>query len=169
MTTSDKGKTKRQALGADLVIPIMAVAFTIYYFTSIWELNWEAKANGLTVGTVLIILVAIFAVRTFLQMKRGEATLAMDKILKPMESQGRRLGLIGTIIGFILVIPYLGLTLAIFFFMCATMLVLGVRKPLPLLATALAVAAGGYVGFIAILNTRFPHGPVENLLARLIG
>jgi hypothetical protein len=169
MTASDKGKTKRQAIGADLVIPVMAVAFTIYYFTSIWDLNWEASANGLTVGAILLLLIGIFAIRTFLQLKRGEATLAMDKILKPRESQGRRLGLIGAIIGFILVIPYLGLTLALFFFMCATMLVLGVRKPLVLLGTALAVAAGGYVGFIAILNTRFPHGPVENLLARFIG
>ena len=93
----------------------------------------------------------------------------MDRLLKPLESQGRRLGLIVTIMAFIFVLPWLGLTLAIFCFMCATMLVLGVRKPLPLLAAAFTVAAGGYVGFIVILNTRFPHGPVENLLARIFG
>jgi hypothetical protein len=96
-------------------------------------------------------------------------TLSLDRLLKPVESQGRRMGLIAAIMGFIFVIPWLGLTLAIFCFMCATMLVLGVRKPLPLLAAALTVSTGGYVGFIVILNTRFPHGPVENLLARLIG
>ncbi|MHB9096440.1 MAG: tripartite tricarboxylate transporter TctB family protein [Syntrophales bacterium] len=169
MATSDKGKTKKQAIGADLVIPAMAVAFTIYYFSSIWGLNWEASANGLAIGAVLLLLIGIFLVRTALQLKRGEATLAMDKLLKPMESRGRRLGLIAAIIAFIVFIPYLGLTLAMFLFMCATMLVLGVRKPLPLLATALTVAAGAYVGFIAILNTRFPHGPVETILARILG
>ncbi len=169
MTNSDKGKTKKQAVGADLVIPVMAVAFTIYYFSSIWGLGWEATANGLAIGTILLLLIGIFLVRTALQLKRSEATLAMEKILKPMESQGRRLGLIAAIIAFIVVLPWLGLTLAIFFFMCATMLVLGVRKPLALLATALSVAAGGYVGFIVVLNTRFPHGPVENLLARFLG
>ena len=163
------GKTKRQAIGADLVIPVLAVAFTLYYFSTIWDLGWEAKANGLAIGTILLLLIGIFLVRTVLQMKRGEATLAMDRLLKPLESQGRRLGLIAAIMGFIVVIPWLGLTLAIFCFMCATMLVLGVRKPLPLLVTAFSVAAGGYVGFIAILNTRFPHGPVENLLARIFG
>ena len=165
----DKGKARRQAIGADLVIPVLAVAFTIYYFSTIWELGWEAKANGLAIVTILLLLVGILLARMVLQVKRGEATLAMDRLLKPLESQGRRLGLIGAIVAFIVVLPWLGLTLTIFCFMCATMLVLGVRKPLPLLTTALAVAAGGYVGFIVVLNTRFPHGPVENILARIFG
>lgn len=169
MTTLDQGKTKQQAIGADLVIPVMAVAFTLYYFSTIWELGWEAKANGLAIGTVLLLLIGIFLARTVLLLKRGEATLSLDRLLKPVESQGRRLGLIGAIVGFIIALPWLGLTLAIFFFMCATMLILGVRKPLPLLATALAVSAGVYAGFIVVLSTRFPHGPVENLLARIFG
>ena len=166
---TDKGKTKGQAIGADLVIPALAVTFTLYYFSTIWDLGWEAKANGLTIGTILLLLIGILLVRTVLRTTRGEATLGMDRLLKPLESQGKRLGLIATIIAFILVLPWFGLTLTIFCFMCATMLVLGVRKPLPLLVTAFSVAAGGYVGFIVVLNTRFPHGPVENLLARIFG
>ena len=166
---SDKEKAKRQAIGADLVIPVMAVAFTFYYFSTIWGLGWEAKSNGLAIGATLLLLIGIFLIRTVLQLKRGEATLSLDKLVKPLESQGRRLGLIATIIAFIAALPWLGLTLAVFCFMCATMFVLGVRKPIALLATALCVAAGGYIGFIAILNTRFPHGPVENLLARIFG
>jgi hypothetical protein len=170
MTTPPEAeKPKQQAIGADLVIPVLAVAFTFYYFSTIWELGWEAKANGLAIGTTLLLLIGIFLTRTVLQMKRGAATLAMDRLLKPVESQGRRLGLIGAIVAFIAIIPWLGLTLAIFCFMGATMLVLGVRKPLPLLATALTVAAGAYAGFIVILNTRFPHGPVETVLARIFG
>jgi hypothetical protein len=170
MTTDpDKEKKKRPAIGADLIIPALAVAFTLYYFSTIWELGWEAKANGLAIGTTLLLLIGILLARVILQVRRGKATLSMDRILQPLESQGRRLGLIATIIAFILVLPWLGLTLAIFCFMCATMLVLGVRRPLPLLATAFCVAVGGYVGFIAVLNTRFPHGPVENILARILG
>lgn len=164
---SDKGKAKRQAVGADLIIPAMAVAFTLYYFSTIWDLGWEAKANGLAIGIILLLLIGILLARIILQLKAGRATLAMDRLLQPLESQGRRLGLIGTIIAFIAVLPWLGLTLALFCFMGATLLVLGVRKPLPLLVTAFSVAAGGYIGFIAVLNTRFPHGPVENLLARI--
>lgn len=170
MTTRQQTeKPKKKALGADLVIPVLAVAFTLYYFSTIWGLGWEAKANGLAIGTTLLLLIAIFLTRTALQMKRGKATLAMDRLLKPMESQGRRLGLIGAIVAFIAVLPWLGLTLDIFLFMGTTMFVLGVRKPLPLLAMALIVAAGAYVGFIVVLNTRFPRGPVETVLARIFG
>ena len=56
---------------------------------------------------------------------------------------------------------------ASFSFMCISLLILGVRKPRPLLATAFSIAAAGYVGFIVVLNTRFPHGPVEYILARI--
>ena len=166
-TELDKEKNKQKPIGADLVIPGIAIVFTIYYLSTIWDLRWEAKMNGLAVGGVLLILIAIFLVKTALQVKRGKARLSMGRLLYPLESQGRRFGLIAAIVAFMAVLPYLGLTLAIFCFMCSTMLILGVRKPLFLLVTAFAVATGSYVGFIVILNTRFPHGVVENILARI--
>ena len=82
MTTKpENGKPARQAIGADLIIPALAVIFTLYYCSTIWELNWEAKANGLAIGALLLLLVAIFLVKTAVRVKRGEATLGMDKIL----------------------------------------------------------------------------------------
>lgn len=163
----DNATPKRQAIGADLIIPALAVVFTIYYCSTIWELDWEAAANGLAIGGILIILVAIFLVRTALQVKRGEATLGMDKLLYPLEFQGRRWGLTAAIVAFIAALPYLGFTLGLFLFMGASMLILGIREPRSILATALSMAAGGYVLFIAVLDTRFPHGPVEYILARI--
>ena len=41
----DNRNPKRKAVGADLIIPALAVAFTIYYYSTVWELNWEAKAR----------------------------------------------------------------------------------------------------------------------------
>lgn len=162
----DSRNPKRKAVGADLIIPALAVAFTGYYYSTVWELNWEAKADGLAIGGLLILLVAVFLIRTALQVKRGEATLGMDKLLYPLEFQGKRWGLTAAIIVFIATLPYLGFTLGLFLFMGASLLILGVRKPRPILATAFSMAAGGYVLFIALLDTRFPHGPVEHLLAR---
>jgi hypothetical protein len=74
---------------------------------------------------------------------------------------------VAAIVVFILVLPYLGFTLATALFMIAAMLILGVRKPASLLSVALAVAGGGYILFIAFLNTRFPRGPIEHLLKPL--
>ena len=51
--------------------------------------------------------------------------------------------------------------------MLSSMLVLGNRSWRTLLAVAGATAAGGYVFFIAILDARFPHGPLEHLLGWL--
>lgn len=160
-------KPKRKAIGADLIIPALAVALTIYYYITVRELHWEAKTNGLVIGTLLLLLVTILLFRIAIRVKRGEATLGMDKILYPLEFQGRRWGLTAAVVIFIATLPYLGLTLGLFLFMGAALLILGVRKPWPILTMALSMAAGAYVLFIAILDTQFPHGPIESLLAHL--
>ena len=53
--------------------------------------------------------------------------------------------------------------------MLASMLVMGVREPRPLLGTAFGVAVCCYLMFIALLDTNFPHGPIEKMLAPLFG
>lgn len=76
----------------------------------------------------------------------------------------QRLSLIAAIVVFILALPYLGFTLATALFMVAAMRLLGVRSPRSLLAVSASVAGGGYLLFIAFLDTRFPRGPIEQLL-----
>lgn len=164
---SDKKHPKPKAIGADLIIPVLAVAFTAYYTSTVWELEWEAKADGLAIGALLVLLIFIFLVRTMLRVKRKEATLAMDKIVYPIEFQGKRWGLVAAVALFIATLPYLGFTLGLFLFMCAALLILGVRKWRDIFVVAFSMAAGGYVLFIAVLDTRFPHGPIEELLTRI--
>jgi hypothetical protein len=48
--------------------------------------------------------------------------------------------------------------------MIAAMRVLRVRNPKALLAVSVSVAGGGYLLFIAFLDTRFPRGPIEHFL-----
>ena len=166
-TDSHKDKPKLPALGADFLIPALAVAFTIYYFGTIWDLSWEARADGLGIGICLLILIAVLLVRIGLQVMRGKATLGMDKLIYPLGFHGRRWSMAAAIFVFIAVLPYLGLTLAVFLLMSVLLLILGVRKPLPLLAMAFGMAAGQYFLFIVLLNARFPRGPVENILSKL--
>ena len=51
----------RKPLGADLVIPALALGFAAYFFVSIADLAWEAKANGMVIGGILVLLIAISA------------------------------------------------------------------------------------------------------------
>jgi hypothetical protein len=43
---SNRPSPGKAPLGADLVIPALALGFAIYFFFSIADLVWEAKANG---------------------------------------------------------------------------------------------------------------------------
>ncbi len=159
----------KEKLGADLVIPGLAVGLAVYFFATIRELPWEAKANALAIGGVLLLLVALFVARVGLKLYRGEATLGLDKLFDRPSAQMKRLGLIVTLIAFIATLPWFGHTLSLFLGMVAAMLVMGVRDIKSMLGTAFGVAAACYLMFIALLDSNFPHGPLENLLSIVIG
>ncbi len=157
----------KPSLGADLVIPGLGVLLAIYFFVTVSELPWEAKANAFAIGSVLLLLVAIFVIRIVIKVARGEATLGFEKLFDQASAQWKRLWLLISLIGFIALLPWLGFTLSLFLGMVASMLIMGVREPRPLLGTALGVAVCCYLMFIALLDTNFPHGPVETLLTPL--
>ena len=156
------------ALGADLVIPVLALAFAIYFLVSIRDLAWEAKANGVIIGTALLLLLAAQITRIAMKLVRREGTLSLAPLLEPREALGKRLALVAITIAFIATIKWAGLTLGLFTGMLAALWLMGVRKRKPLLLIPLAVAASAYALFIAALDSNFPHGPVERLIASLL-
>ncbi len=160
-------KQGKQPVGADLIIPLLAACFAVYYMSTIWDLPWEAKANGLVLGSVLLFLVTIFALSTARSLYRGAASLSLRRLFEPWQFQTQRLSLVALMIAFIIVIPYLGFTLTIFLFLLLAMLALGVRSVRKLIGVALTSAVVGYLMFIVALDTPFPHGPLEVLLGKL--
>ncbi len=158
---------RRESLGADLVIPLLALAFAVYFFISIADLAWEAKANGVLIGTVLVVLIGLQAVRIGTRLVRGTGVLSFDRLLQPHYAQGKRIGMVLLTVLFIATIKWLGLTLALFLAMAASLYVMGVRKRAHLFWVSFAVAAAAYLMFVAALDSDIPHGPVEKLIAAL--
>jgi hypothetical protein len=154
-------------LGADLVIPALALGFATYFFVSIADLAWEAKANGMLIGGILVALIAIQLVRVGVRVARGQASLRFDPLWAPREALPKRLGLVLLTVAFIATIRWLGLTLALFLALAAALYLMGVRKRSHLVLVPLAVAAAAYGLFIAALDSDLPRGPVEHLLALL--
>ena len=154
--------------GADLVIPLLALAFAAYFFFSIHDLVWEAKANGVIIGSLLVALIAAQLVRSGLAIARGHADWRFDALWQPREALGKRLGMVGVTVAFIATIPWLGLTLGLLLGMLAGLWAMGVRKPALLACISVAVAAAAYGLFIAALDSAFPRGPLENLIAWLL-
>jgi hypothetical protein len=160
--------TPKAPLGADLVIPLLALGFAIYFFWSIADLAWEAKANGVVIGAALIFLVVIQVARIAVAVAQGRADLRTDPLWQPRDVLLKRLGMVAVTVAFILLLQVLGLTLSLFLAMAAALAIMGVRKASIVLGISFGVAAAAYLLFIALLDAGFPHGPVERLLAPLV-
>ena len=152
-------------LGADLVIPVLALGFAAYFFVSIAELAWEAKANGVLIGAILVILIALQLARMARQLAGGAGSLRADALWQPADVTRKRLGMVAVTAAFIATLPWLGLTLGLLAAMLAALLVMGVRRRATLIWLPLGIAAAAYLLFIVALQSDFPHGPIEKLLS----
>jgi hypothetical protein len=160
-------KRDQPALGADLVIPLLAAAFIAYFFTDVRGLEWEAKANGVIIGTVLAVLVVAQLARIAWKVAKNDATLSTRPLWHPPEVTGKRLGMVAVTIAFIVTIPWMGLTLGLFAWMLVALWLMGIRRWRVLAAIAGVVAISAYLLFILALDSDFPHGPVEKAVAAL--
>jgi hypothetical protein len=158
---SPRPSPKGEGGGADLVIPALALAFAAYFFVSIRDLAWEAKANGVIIGTALTFLCVVQVIRVVARIVRGEGTWSLAPLWAPREALGKRLGLVAVTIVFIAALPWLGLTLGLLLGMLVALWLMGVRRKKVLVGISVAVAASAYLLFIAALDANFPHGPVE--------
>lgn len=155
-------RPEKKHIGSELVIPVAALLFTIYYFTTIIDVPWTAQVSAVFVGTILIICIIIFIVRLALMIRRGEADFGLGKLIEPVSYIPKRLILLALTIGYIYLVHWGGFTLTTFAFLCLAMLTLsnGRRKGLILWLSA-ALAVGGWLLFVVAFETRFPEGPFE--------
>jgi len=92
---------KRAPLGADLIIPGLALGFAIYFFVSIDDLAWEAKANGVLVGSILIALVLVQFARIGVKIARGAGDFSFSALLQPRDALTKRILLVVLTVVFI--------------------------------------------------------------------
>lgn len=161
---------KPKAVGGDLIIPALALAFATYFFFDIKGLAWEARANGTVIGGTLVALIALLLLRMGWQLRRGTAVLRLSRrLIEPREANIQRLAIIAIMSGFILLLPYLGITIGLFLVLVLSMMVLEARRGPGFYIAAIAVPLVVYFGFVVFLRTRLPHGPFEALMYRLFG
>jgi hypothetical protein len=154
----------KQPQGADLVIPALALGFAVYFFVSIADLAWEAKANGMVIGAILVGLIGIQAVRIGMRLAKGQANLGFSPLWEPREALGKRVGMVAVTIAFIATLNWLGLTLGLALALFVALWIMGARgKTLAIVPLAVALAA--YLLFVALLQSDIPHGPIERLLS----
>lgn len=166
--TSDHKKPPRQ-IGGELVIPIIAVGFTLYFFSTIWNSPWTAQVSAFMVGGVLLTVCAIFFVRCAIWLSRGEGTLGFGNVVTIDDIRTGRIGLLLTTIGYVAFIDNLGFTLMTFLFLAVSMLILAKgERPVFIVAISAAMALTGWALFIWAFDTRFPRGWFENTMKAVL-
>ena len=156
-------------LGADFIIPVLAVALIVYYSATTVGLGWEAKVTGIVIAAVLAPLCAVHMVRMVLAIRRGEGTFGLGDLISNTAFNRQRLGLVVLVATFIATIEWVGTTLGLFLLLVSCMLLMGVRSVRALVGVALTTTAVVYLLLIYLLNSRLPQGPVEKLLRWLGG
>ncbi len=160
---------QKKHAGGELVIPVAALLFTIYYFVTIIDVPWTAQVSALFVGTILIVLIGVFVVKTVNSVRAGEADFGMQALIEPVSYIPKRLVLFAITFGFILFVEHLGFTITSFLFLCSAMLLLGNgQKKGLIVALSAIVSLAGWALFIWAFETRFPAGPFENLMKSVL-
>lgn len=165
---TEEGQGKKRQMGGELIVPVLALAFTLYYISTVIDSPWSAQLNAYMVGSVLILLVLGFFVYAARELLSGRATLGASNLFAPYEILPKRAGFVALSLAYLIVMQWLGLTLTTFLFMAGSMLLLGGgRRPLLCLTAAAVMAATALVVFIILFQKRFPEGPVEYLVEAL--
>jgi hypothetical protein len=159
--------TKRPA-GGELIIPALAVGFTGYYFVTVTELGWEAKANGIVIGLILLVLVALLLVRIGRQVARGTATLALGFGGWTQDNRTRVL-LLAISALFLVALEFLGTTIALSLMLFAAMWSLGARHWPSLIGVAVGMPLLVWASLMVFIGTRLPQGPFERMMYAATG
>jgi hypothetical protein len=169
MTDETEKKPERKPCGGELLIPVAAALFTVYYFTTITEVPFNAQASALFVGTILLLLCVAFFIRIRVGVRRGDLSLRVGALIEPVSFVPKRLILLGLTVAYIFVVGWLGFTLTTFLFLALSMTVLNDGKRKGFIAALSAVlAVAGWLLFVVAFETRFPAGPFEQLMQKVL-
>ena len=164
----DNNKMQRQ-LGGELVIPVLAVVFTLYFFSSIWNSPWTAQVSAFAVGGILLLVCGIFIIRCGIWLRRGEASLGFSNLFSREDLHTGRIGVLVTTIGFCFLIEMLGFTFTTFLFLSISMIILAKgKRPVFIAMVSAIMALGGWAVFIWAFDTRFPRGWFETTMKAVL-
>ena len=139
----------RPPVGGQLVIPVAAVLFTLYYLTTIIDSPWTAQVSAVLIGGILIALCAVFIAKKGFQVFRRQATLGLSELYNAQDLTSGRAALFTITLAYIILIEWGGFTITTFFFLFFSMLVLNQGKQKAKAVTiSLFMALGGYALFI---------------------
>lgn len=155
--------------GAELIIPVIGCIFTLYYFSTIIDSPWTAQVSTFFIGCVLILCSAVVIFRVLKECRAGTKTFDFDILITPYDFITRRVVLMVLTVGFIPFTQVAGFTLTTFgFLFLATALLQNGRNLGHIAALSAVLAVVGWAVFVYAFEIRFPNGPFEYLMGRIL-
>ena len=153
----------------DCIIPALALAFTVYYLTTITEVPWISQASAIVVSGLLLLSIMAFVIRSVWRIRRHQETLQIAAAFRELSAYRpinlKRLALLLLAITYVWLIDSLGFTLTTFVFVFSGIVLLSsLANWKNALIVSLSCSVIGYIVFIYFFKTRFPEGPIEHWL-----
>ena len=151
----------------------MALAFTVYYLTTITEVPWISQASAIVVSGLLLLAILAFVIRSAWRIRQHQETLqfkgAFHHLLGYIPISLKRVALLLLAIAYVWLIDSLGFTLTTFIFVFIGIVLLSSWANWKnALIVSLSCSVIGYIVFIYFFKTRFPTGPIEDWLKAIL-
>ena len=159
----------RPGIIPELIIPVGAILFGIYYLSTVWTLPFQAKVVGLYVTSGIALLCLILAVRFVRELRSGKKGWSFNGFFSDPVTEGRRWGVLLATILFIALMPLLGFALSLFLFVFSTVFLIGGRTRIKAafwVATSITVIA--FSVFILFVKVRFPLSIIDETIKNLV-
>lgn len=161
--------SRRPGILPELIIPVGAIAFAIYYLYTVWALPFQAKVVGIYVASAIGLLSLVLFARFAREVFRGTKSLGFAGFFSDPVSEVRRWGILAATCLFIALMPALGFVVSLFLFVLACVLLVGgmerLRAGLIISASLTAIA---FAIFILFVKVRFPLSGVDTFLRDLV-
>jgi hypothetical protein len=159
----------RPGLLPELIIPVLSVAFAIYYLSTVWSLPFQAKVVGIACSGAIGVLTILLIIRFAGEVARGEKGMDFRGFFSTRAYEVKRWGVLAATILFIALMPVLGFTVTLFaYILTVVLLIAGMVRLKAALITATSLTAIAFVVFILLTNTRFPLTAVDTFLRGLV-
>ncbi|HZD89313.1 MAG TPA: tripartite tricarboxylate transporter TctB family protein [Pseudolabrys sp.] len=155
-------------IGGQLIIPVAAIAFTLYYFTTILDTPWTAQVSAFCVGTVLLGLCVTFVAWQIYEQRRGRVTFGLGELFTHADIRSGRAAIFALTLLYVYLIQWGGFTITTFCFLFLSIAILNRWRRLGRAAlVSFVMVIAGYLLFIIAFDVRFPRGPFEILMQKV--
>jgi amino acid transporter len=155
---------KKSTLSAlsELVVPVTATVFALYYLSTIRGIPFLAQIYGGGVSILLLLLCLIASLRVIVKLvreNRDAVPVTFSEVKAALRPYSKAAALVLGMALYIGLMSFIGYPAVSFLFIAGALYILGLKSIPRALLLSLVVTVIGYILFVVFLQVRLPLGP----------